>query len=197
MIDQFKYMSERMSNSPQTIRGIKSRLKEEEIESGAFYMTLPSFRDSYRLVRRIMERNGQSVYLMLCSLVDSKGAPLEDPDKLGNMSEELMVAIKHCLRKGDSFTRYNPSQFLILLVGTNRENCGLIFNRIEKWFARNINPGRNILNSILPLSLTLKRTAHKWYSRKTEFAGRHSHSKRGRTIWKNYSMRSIYQRPIW
>lgn len=136
MIDQFKYMSERMSNSPQTIRGIKSRLKEEEIESGAFYMTLPSFRDSYRLVRRIMERNGQSVYLMLCSLVDSKGAPLEDPDKLGNMSEELMAAIKHCLRKGDSFTRYNPSQFLILLVGTNRENCGLIFNRIEKWFAR-------------------------------------------------------------
>ena len=136
MIDQFKYMSERMSNSPQTIRGIKSRLKEEEIESGAFYMTLPSFRDSYRLVRRIMERNGQSVYLMLCSLVDSKGAPLEDPDKLGNMSEELMAAIKHCFRKGDSFTRYNPSQFLILLVGTNRENCGLIFNRIEKWFAR-------------------------------------------------------------
>lgn len=72
MIDQFKYMSERMSNAPQTIRGIKSRLREEEIEAGAFYMTLPSFRDSYRLVRRIMERNGQSVYLMLCSLVDGK-----------------------------------------------------------------------------------------------------------------------------
>ena len=42
MINQFKYMSERMSNAPQTIRGIKSRLREEEIEAGAFYMTLPS-----------------------------------------------------------------------------------------------------------------------------------------------------------
>lgn len=136
MIDQFKYMSERMSSTPQTIRGIKSRLREEEIEAGAFYMTLPSFRDSYRLVRRIMERNGQTVYLMLCSLVDSKGAPLEDADKLSAMSGKLMSAIKHCLRKGDSFTRYNPSQFLILLVGTNKENCGLIFERIERYFSR-------------------------------------------------------------
>ena len=136
MIDQFKYMSERMSSTPQTIRGIKSRLREEEIEAGAFYMTLPSFRDSYRLVRRIMERNGQSVYLMLCSLVDSKGAPLEDAGKLSAMSGKLMSAIKHCLRKGDSFTRYNPSQFLILLVGTNKEKCGLIFERIERYFSR-------------------------------------------------------------
>lgn len=136
MINQFKYMSERMSNAPQTIRGIKSRLREEEIEAGAFYMTLPSFRDSYRLVRRIMERNGQSVYLMLCSLIDVKGAPMEDSVKLNTMSEELMDAIKHCLRRGDSFTRYNPSQFLILLVGTNKENCGLIFDRIERYFCR-------------------------------------------------------------
>ena len=28
---------------------------------------------------------------------------MEDPDKLGSMSEELMAAIKHCLRRGDSF----------------------------------------------------------------------------------------------
>lgn len=136
MINQFKYMSERMSNAPQTIREIKGRLKEEEISDGAFYVTLPSFRDSYRLVRRIMERNGQSVYLMLCSLVDGKGAPMKDPDRLNAMSEELMASIKHCLRKGDSFTRYNPSQFLILLVGTNRENCGRIFDRIERYFSR-------------------------------------------------------------
>lgn len=136
MINQFKKMSERMSNVPQTIRGIKSRLREKEIEAGAFYMTLPSFRDSYRLVRRIMERNGQSVYLMLCSLVDGKGASLEDPHRLGTMSEELMSSIKHCLRKGDSFTRYSPSQFLILLVGTNKENCGKIFDRIETYFTR-------------------------------------------------------------
>lgn len=135
VIDQFKLMSEHMSDVPQNIYDIKNHLREDEIESGAFYMTLPSFRDSYRLVRRNMERNGQSVYLMLCSLVDRKGAPMGDSDKLDKMSEKLALSIKACLRKGDSFTRYNPSQFLILLVGTNSEGCSLVFERIERYFS--------------------------------------------------------------
>lgn len=136
MIHQFEYMSERMSTTPSSIGEIKGRLWEEKKESGAFYMTFPSFRDSYRLVRRIMERNGQSVYLMLCSLTDGKGVPMENQAKLDMLSEELMTSIRHCLRRGDSFSRYNPSQFLILLVGTNKENCGMIFERIEKYFTR-------------------------------------------------------------
>lgn len=136
MIHQFEYMSERMSTTPSSIGEIKGRLREEKKESGAFYMTFPSFRDSYRLVRRIMERNGQSVYLMLCSLTDGKGMPMENQAKLDMLSEELMASIRHCLRRGDSFSRYNPSQFLILLVGTNKENCGMIFERIEKYFTR-------------------------------------------------------------
>ena len=97
---------------------------------------IPSFRDSYRLVTRMLERSGQSAYLMLCSLTDGKGHPLEKPEKLELLSEELQNTIHHCLRKGDSFTKYSPSQYLVLLIGTNKENCGLIFDRIRKYFAR-------------------------------------------------------------
>ncbi|MDO5146255.1 MAG: bacterial transcriptional activator domain-containing protein [Eubacteriales bacterium] len=146
LINQFKFMSERMKGTAQNIGDIKGRLREDEDEDGAFYVTLPSFRDGYRLVRRIMERNGQSVYLMLCSLVDSKGAPMEDQVKLSVMSDELMSSIKYCLRRGDSFTRYNPSQFLILLVGTNKENCGFIFDRIERYFCREHKSWKKYLN---------------------------------------------------
>ena len=109
---------------------------EDEDETGAYYCTLPSFRDSYRLVRRIIERNGQSVYMMLCSLIDSKGRPMEQGDKLNAMTDELHHSIKHCLRRGDSFTKFSPSQFLILLIGTNKENCDLIFDRIASYFSR-------------------------------------------------------------
>ena len=49
---------------------------------------------------------------------------------------ELQNTIQHCLRKGDSFTKYSLSQYLVLLIGTNKENCGLIFDRIRKYFAR-------------------------------------------------------------
>lgn len=98
--------------------------------------SLPSFRDSYRLVSRIIERNGQSVYLMLCSITNGKGMPMDKPDKLEVLSGELQNTIQQCLRKGDSFTKYSPSQFLILLVGTNKENCSMIFDRIQRYFSR-------------------------------------------------------------
>lgn len=136
MMNQFREMSSKMSLKAQDIGDIKGGLAEDEDESGAFYCPLPSFRDSYRLVRRIIERNGQSVFLMLCSITDGKGKPMENKDKLGVMSEELHNAIKICLRRGDSFTQYSPSQFLILLVGTNMENTGMIFDRIVKCFSK-------------------------------------------------------------
>ena len=117
-------------------REFKERLKEDDIRGGAFYCSLPSFRDSYRLVSRIIERNGQSVYLMLCSITNGKGMPMDKPDKLEVLSGELQNTIQQCLRKGDSFTKYSPSQFLILLVGTNKENCSMIFDRIQRYFSR-------------------------------------------------------------
>lgn len=136
MIQQFEYMSEHMSYKPQSIREIKGRLLADDDENGAFYCSFPSFRDGYRLVRRIIERNGQSVFMMLCSIVDSHGNPMKNGEKLDAMTEELYDSIKHSLRRGDSFTKFSPSQFLILLVGINKENCELIFERIENYFSR-------------------------------------------------------------
>lgn len=111
-------------------------LKEPEYEDGAFYCSLPSFRDNYRLVRRLIERNGQSAFLMVCSLTDGNGHPMENREKLDVMSMELHRAVKNSLRRGDSFSKYIPSQFLILLVGTNQENCDIIFRRIAARFTQ-------------------------------------------------------------
>ena len=61
---------------------------------------------------------------------------MENKEKLAAMTDELYDAVKHCLRRGDSFTKYSPTQFLILLVGTNQENCSMIFDRISRYFAR-------------------------------------------------------------
>lgn len=135
MLNQFREMSEKMEGTYQAAGQIRDGLKEPVREEGAFYCSLPSFRDGYRLIRRIIERNGQSVFLMICSLTDGKGRPMENTGKLEVYSEKLHLAIKGSLRRGDSFTKYNPAQFLILLVGTNRENCDLIFRRIADRFS--------------------------------------------------------------
>ena len=136
MMHQFKQMSERVSYKPQVLNDICGGLKEESEEKGAYYCSFPSFRDTYRLVSRIIERNGQSVYLMLVTLTDGKGRPLQNKERLKVLSEELGHTIKCSLRKGDSYTRYSPNQFLILLVGAKLENCPQIFDRITKYFSR-------------------------------------------------------------
>ena len=135
MLNQFKEMCSKMEGNFQAAGEIQNGLKEPGHESGAFYCPLPSFRDSYRLLRRIIERNGQSVFLMICSLTDGMGRPMENSEKLEVYSQKLQQAIKGSLRRGDSFTKYNPAQFLILLVGTSRENCDLIFRRIADKFS--------------------------------------------------------------
>ena len=43
-------------------------------------------------------------------------------------SYKLHSAIKQSLRRCDTFTRFSPSQFLILLVGTEGESCKGIFD---------------------------------------------------------------------
>ena len=136
MMEQFKIMSEHISSRPQIITEIQGGLQEENEEKGAFFCTFPGFRDAYRVIRRGMERNGQSVFLMVCTLVDSKGRPLETSEKLDIMSETLHNAIKNSLRRSDSFTRYNPSQYLVMLMGTNKENCQIVIDRVSRNFSK-------------------------------------------------------------
>lgn len=136
MMKLFEQMNGRMNFKTQSLPEMEKRLKETDKGSGAYFCSLPGFRDTYRLLARIVERNGQSVYLMLCSITNGKGQPMKNEERLDMMGKELQDTLAHCLRRGDSYTRYSKSQYLLLLVGTNRENCGLIFERIQKYFSR-------------------------------------------------------------
>ena len=113
MMKLFEQMNGRMNFKTQSLPEMEKRLKETDKGSGAYFCSLPGFRDTYRLLARIVERNGQSVYLMLCSITNGKGQPMKNEERLDS-----------------------KSQYLLLLVGTNRENCSLIFERIQKYFSR-------------------------------------------------------------
>lgn len=136
MMEQFKVMSQHISSRPQIIDEIQEGLREESRENGAFYCSLPSFRDGYRMIRRSMERSGQSVFLLVCTLIDGKGRPMEASKRLDVMSEELYNAIHISLRRCDSYTKYNQGQYLVMLMGTNQENCQIVIDRISKNFSK-------------------------------------------------------------
>ena len=134
LMQQFQEMSRQMDYEPQEITAFKQEIREKERMEGAYFCALPSFIDGYRIMRRLIERNNESIYLMLCSVTDGYGNPLENKEKLKSMTEALGAAIKNNLRRGDVFTKCSPSQFMILLSGINEENCDIIIKRITRNF---------------------------------------------------------------
>lgn len=134
MMEQFKNMSGHISYQPQILDEIKQEFRQDVLQKGALFCTVPGFRDVCRAARRGMERSGQSIFLLLCTLIDTKGHPMTASDKLEEMAGELHVVLRNTLRKSDSFTKYSQAQFLVMLVGTNEENCQIVIDRIEKRF---------------------------------------------------------------
>lgn len=113
---------------------IQSELTAKDREEGGYLCSFPVFQGIYHMVARIMERGGQSVYLMLCTVVDSKGNPMSEGTMLEELSQRLEEAICQSVRHGDAVTRYGRGQYLVLLVNTTRENCGVVQKRIDYRF---------------------------------------------------------------
>lgn len=86
------------------------------------------------MINRMMERGGQSVYLMLCTLVDGKGNPMKEGRRLEELSKRLREAIVCSVRHGDIINQYGNGQFLVLLINTTRENCSIVERRINQRF---------------------------------------------------------------
>ena len=132
MLNIIQNTERHIKNPTETLDEIKERLQEDGDRKGAYYCTYPGFVNVYRYISRLNERSGQSVFFMLCSVYylnpDGRRSP-----RAGDLLSE---AIGKTLRKGDCFTRYSEYQFLIILTGTQNENCERIFERIRKSFKR-------------------------------------------------------------
>ncbi len=101
---------------------------------GGYLCSYPVFQGIYRMVERMLERGGQSVYLMLCTVVDGKGNPMKDGPMLEELSKRMGDAVRRSIRRGDAMTQYGKGQYLALLVNTTRENCAVIQKRINAHF---------------------------------------------------------------
>ena len=101
---------------------------------GGYLCTYPVFLGIYRMVERMLERGGQSVFLMLCTVVDGKGNPMREGPVLEELTKRMGDAVRRSIRRGDAMTQYGKGQYLVLLVNTTRENCTVIQKRINYRF---------------------------------------------------------------
>ena len=71
------------------------------------------------------------------------------------LAEELKNAIKRTLRRGDLFSLCSPSQFVLMLNGTNEEDCKLIAGRITKAFCEKHNSWKKCLRYYVTSAIDL------------------------------------------
>lgn len=128
----FNELGSRMNHQYDTLDNIQKSLEEEaEDIEGGYVCAYPVFLGIYRMMVRMMERGGQSVYLMLCRIVDSKGNSMKEGSMLDELSTRLGDAIRVSVRHSDVISKYGRGQYLVLLVNTTRENCSIIQKRIN------------------------------------------------------------------
>lgn len=152
MMKMMEELGRKMKYSYEALDQIQKNLMEEPADiQGGYQCSYPVFRGVYQVITRMMERGGQSVYLMLCTLVDGKGNPMKEGKRQEELSLRLNDAIKSSVRHGDIINQYGKGQFLVLLINTTRENCAIIERRInQKFMAEGQRTGvRYHINSVI------------------------------------------------
>ena len=135
LLEQFDRLGEKMQYRHQVLDQIQAELTGKSDQSqGGYLCNYPVFLGIYRMVERMLERGGQSVYLMLCTIVDSKGNPMREGETLEQLVSRMGDAVRLSIRRGDAMCRYGKGQYLVLLVNTTRENCNVIQRRINARF---------------------------------------------------------------
>lgn len=154
MLECYERISQRLHDLPGDMEFIKRELseKKEDRRRGAYFCDYRTFTEICHVSRRNMERLGKSMYLMLCTLRDYEGKPIQNQEKLELRSADLEQVICGCLREGDTFTRYNQSQYLIMLVGTNKENCEIVYQRIKNRLKERIHTKASISYTVASLA---------------------------------------------
>ncbi len=83
LMEQFDRLGEKMQYRHAVLDQIQSELTGAHDRSqGGYLCNYPVFLGIYRMVERMLERGGQSVYIMLCTIVDRKGNPMREGDVL-------------------------------------------------------------------------------------------------------------------
>lgn len=134
MMSRFRMIGEKVSQPLEAIDDIRHGLREKDRIRGAYYCTFPSFIDIYHVFSRMMERNGISIYIMLCTLKDGKAQADGNDERCLEASAVLNRVIQRSLRRDDFYTKYNYAQYLVMLLEINKESCKLVSDRILRNF---------------------------------------------------------------
>ncbi len=131
----YKMISDKKHGITMDLSIIQAKLLEGANEKGAFCCEPSVFRDIYQLETRAIERTGDSLFLCLLTISNLKGELLK-PAVQTRAMDELGESIRNSLRRGDIYSRFSVSQYLMLLPTATYENGEMVLKRIIQNFRK-------------------------------------------------------------
>lgn len=129
----YKQVVKTLHQTENDILAVREVLNEDEYETGAFYCEFEVFKEIYQLEVRNASRSGQSMYIVLLTVTDEEGNTPEQ-DVVKRTMNKLLLTVNESLRRGDVYTRFSLSQYLLLLQMLTYENAEMVAERIVKRF---------------------------------------------------------------
>ncbi len=124
-----------LSSQPQldSMEALHADLDGDGVVENAYLCSAEIFRSIYELERRRSERNGVQAVIGMITMEHPVSASYgKQQQRILALQQHLM----HHLRKGDTITRWNDSQFLVLLPGLNVETIESVLHRVIQRFPR-------------------------------------------------------------
>lgn len=133
------------------IDSIRRSLEESDAKSGAFVCEYAIFKDVYQLQMRNLQRLGTTMYIAIIMLAP-KGNRQVDAFELDKAMHQLLATMTSCLRKGDTVTRYSPTQFALLLPSVNTSTGRMVIERIRNaYYTMHVNPALTLSYKLAPV----------------------------------------------
>ena len=99
----------------------------------AFYGEPEIFKSIYELERRRSQRSGAAFSIGVIGVAPIEGySSSQESLRISHLKEHLM----HALRKGDTFTLWNESQFIVLLPGVDSDLMKKVLERVLSPFPK-------------------------------------------------------------
>ncbi|MDD6810816.1 MAG: diguanylate cyclase [Lachnospiraceae bacterium] len=122
-------MLKTLEQSKADLNRLVDMVENRESYQGAFQIDYEEFGRVYDFVVHFSQRNNQEVQLILFTLYSADGSDIR-LDQMEQAMQCMEQAIIKSLRGVDVGTRYSSSQFLVVLMGTGRDDIRIVTDRI-------------------------------------------------------------------
>lgn len=143
MIEHYRAIRNMIQYEMNSIEEIQQHMKPDPNVFGATRCDYLTFIDIYRYIVWVLGREDTRAHLVLFTLIDREGEPLESSEQLEEVRQRLESSIIRSVRRSDLYTRYGKNQFLVLVTSTDEKGCRIAADRVCRKF-REVNRRRKI-----------------------------------------------------